>query len=186
MEAAPLLAPSERSPSSSRVRRGVLCASALALVALASSAARRPSVDAAAAAAALAAAGNASSSALNVSSGSDLSHDDILRYLEVAYDSHVMVDCTIRNALCSDAVCTLNSDKLTANCGCLSMDRDAKNPGQLSVGWSSFQMASSTLYQAALKDANDYGEVTNSTQVRSESASLPPRVRARLGTFPRR
>ena len=34
------------------------------------------------------------------------------------------------------------------------MDRDAKNPGQLSVGWSSFQMASSTLYQAALKDAN--------------------------------
>ena len=69
------------------------------------------------------------------------------------------------------------------------MDRDAKNPGQLSVGWSSFQMASSTLYQAALKDANDYGEVTNSTKVgERESARVSPPSSpfcslSRLGTF---
>ena len=70
------------------------------------------------------------------------------------------------------------------------MDRDAKNPGQLSVGWSSFQMASSTLYQAALKDANDYGEVTNSTKVgrerekaRVSAPSSPFCSLSRLGTF---
>ena len=97
----------------------------------------------------------------NLSSAEGLSHTDILTYLDGATGNSV--ECTVRSALCSSAVCTLNSDKLTANCGCLSMDRDANNPATLDIGWGSFIMAKSTLYQAALQDIDDYGAVRTDT-----------------------
>ena len=52
-------------------------------------------------------------------------------------------DCVINSALCSDAVCTLNSDGLTASCGCLKMPATRGNPAQLAVSWSSFVLATS-------------------------------------------
>ena len=97
----------------------------------------------------------------NLSSAEGLSHTDILTYLDAAAGNKV--ECTVRSALCSSAVCTLNSDKLTANCGCLSMDRDENNPALLDLGWASFIMAKSTLYQSALKDIEDYGSVRTDT-----------------------
>ena len=79
-----------------------------------------------------------------------LTHDEVLEYLSAADEAYFY--CTIKSALCANAVCTLNSDKLTANCGCLSMDSDAGNPAQFTLGWSSFVLATSTVFQTGLKE----------------------------------
>ena len=88
-----------------------------------------------------------------------LTHDEVLEYLSAADEAYFY--CTIKSALCANAVCTLNSDKLTANCGCLSMDSDAGNPAQFTLGWSSFVLATSTVFQTGLREIADFGSVRN-------------------------
>ena len=56
-------------------------------------------------------------------------------------------ECMISSALCSDAVCTLNADGLTASCGCLKMPATAGNPAKLAISWSSFVLATSSKFQ---------------------------------------
>ena len=90
-----------------------------------------------------------------------LTHDEVLEYLSAADEAYFY--CTIKSALCANAVCTLNSDKLTANCGCLSMDSDAGNPAQFTLGWSSFVLATSTVFQTGLREIADFGSVRNET-----------------------
>ena len=147
--------------SSSRARAVIASVSALALLAAGGWTPRGET------ASALASSANASSALVanaSSSTGTSLSNKEVLRYLEVAKKDSIKVDCAIRNALCSDAVCTLNKDKLTASCGCLSMDRDPDNAGELALGWASFILAKSTLYQQALLDVADTGSVETTTQ----------------------
>ena len=103
-----------------------------------------------------------------------LTHDEILEYLTLADETYTY--CTIESALCHNAVCTLNSDKLTANCGCLSMPKNASNPAQFTLGWSSFVLATSSIFQRGLRDIADYGGLTAATSdalcAASEDGSL--------------
>ena len=90
-----------------------------------------------------------------------LTHNEIINDLSSVGDSEAaVVQCTIASALCADAVCTLNSDKLTASCGCLSMPASATNPAELVLGWSTFQLAKSPVYQEALSQAASRGNIT--------------------------
>ncbi len=153
--------------SCSRARAVIASVSALALLAAGGWQARAGAWTRDEATSALASSANASSAlVVNASSstGTSLSNKEVLRYLEVAKSDDVKIDCAIRNALCSDAVCTLNKDKLTASCGCLSMDRDPDNAGELALGWASFILAKSALYQQALLDVSDTGSVETATQ----------------------
>ena len=90
------------------------------------------------------------------------------------------VECEIASALCSNAVCTLNSDKLTASCGCLKMPASATDPAQLALGWSSFILADAPDYQAALQDVAANGSVTSATATAlcaaAESGELWPDI----------
>ena len=90
------------------------------------------------------------------------------------------VECEIASALCSNAVCTLNSDKLTASCGCLKMPASATDPAQLALGWSSFILADAPDYQAALQDIAANGSVTSATATAlcaaAESGELWPDI----------
>ena len=54
------------------------------------------------------------------------------------------------SALCDLSTCSLNSDKLTASCGCLAMPADTGNPAALQLGWTSAILAGNPLYRTAV------------------------------------
>ena len=57
---------------------------------------------------------------------------------------------TASYALCDVAMCTLNSDGLTASCGCQKMDASEQNPANVGVGGSAI-LAFSSVYRNLLK-----------------------------------
>ena len=87
------------------------------------------------------------SESVSADGSTTLTTEELTKFLAILEDTSVSIECVVPSALCDIAMCSLNDDVLTANCGCMAMPADSGNPATLELGWGTAVLAQNPIYR---------------------------------------